>query len=147
MKVVQNIIVIALITATQFGSLGILLNKHYCKGALTEVSVLLSNKGCSDDLSILDRLNHTAHDCHKMADDNGVKKATCCDFESTFSKIYLFQEGLSVIKLDLKNVMLDASFSVQHVLSFCPDIRLNFIPRPPPDVGIEPFIKFCRFLI
>ena len=147
MKVLQNIFVITLIAATQFGSLGILLNKHYCKGALAEVSVLLSYKGCSEDFSFFDRLNHTEHDCHKTADDNGIKKAPSCDFESTFSKIYLFQEDLNPINLNVEDVVISASNYDQRSIAFCPNIVWSFVPRPPPDTGVETRLRFCRFLI
>ena len=148
MKALQNIFVITLIAATQFGSLGILLNKHYCKGALTEVSVLLSNKGCSDDLTFLDRLTHTEHDCQMAADTKGVRKAPCCDFESAFGKIYLFQEDDDQTSLSVNDVVIDflklelPTLPIQYT-----DRVSTFVPRPPPDYGIEVCVEFCRFLI
>jgi len=147
MKLLQNILALTLIAATQFGSLGILLSKHYCKGALTEVSVLLSNKGCSDDLSIFDRLNHTEHDCHKTADDNGVRKAPCCDFESTFSKIYLFQEDVYSTSVNIDDLSAFASTLEKQIFKYCTTLQLSVVPRPPPNIGVKSCIQYCRFLI
>ncbi|MFT4526351.1 MAG: hypothetical protein ACI85F_002523 [Bacteroidia bacterium] len=147
MKLTQNIVALTLIFATQFGSMGILLNKHYCKGSLTEVSVLLSNKGCTDDLTFVDRLTHVDHNCHKSTHDNGVSKSPCCDFESTFGKIYLFQEDDSRGSFDVSSNDFQQSTLEQFTSIKLLERRFNFVPRQPPDIGIEQRIEFCRFLI
>ena len=147
LKQFTTISAVILILLIQLGSSGLLINKHFCKGELTEVSVLLANKGCTDDLSFIDRLTHSVHDCKKGMEDGGIRKAPCCDFESVFSKIFVYQDAIA--SFEIADISLTYQGSVED--GFLVHARRAFILptgyRPPPDLEINICTKLCRFLI
>lgn len=137
---------LSLIIVIQIGSSGMLINKHFCKGSLKEVSILLANNGCSDDQTLVDRLTFKAIDCKKGMEGNGVRKAPCCDFESFFNKIFVFQDaadGFQMIQVFPCKPFADTI----HTEATKASNWRTTVYRPPPDNGLNICIELCRFLI
>lgn len=137
---------LSLIMVIQLGSSGMLINKHFCKGSLKEVSILLANKGCTDDQTLVDRLTFKAIDCKKRMEDNGLRKAPCCDFESFFSKIFVFQDAADGFQFIQAYSCKPFADSIQTESTKASNWRTT-VYRPPPDTGLNTCIELCRFLI
>jgi hypothetical protein len=145
--ILQRSFLILMILVIQFASFGLLINKHYCKGRLTETSILLANKGCAKDASILDRILHSLDDCHPNNQNEGINKSPCCEFNSLFDKISVYHETLP----DFQSIGYLA-FVLEKIEKPTIDIPrrqvlVHFIDRGPPDRGIDILIKVCRLLI
>jgi len=147
MLVLRNLTVVILIGAIQFGSLGFLVNKHYCKGRLDEVSVLLASQGCKKELSLLERLLKRKDDCMQLPHSNGLAKSDCCDFTSDFSLISVFHEVVLDIQLfDISLVNCDLA-SINLPRSLVQSLKTIEVLRPPPQSEICVYKRHCSFLI
>lgn len=140
-------IIVCLILTIQFGSSGLLINKHFCKGELKEVSILISNKGCIDDQSFADRLTFKVLDCQKGMKENGVRKAPCCDFESWFNKILVFQETLEPWESNVTS-LLDLAATFRSIDQGQYITQTGYVSyHPPPEKEVNICTEFGRMLI
>lgn len=143
----QSSFLVFMIVVIQFASFGLLINKHYCKGRLTETSVFLANKGCAKDVSVFDRIFHSISDCHSHPQKEGLNKTPCCDFNSSFDKISVYHESLAdyqIIGVITSGLIKDsqAKFEIPQKNS-----SVHFVDRGPPDKGVSILIWVCRLLI
>jgi hypothetical protein len=146
LSLAKNTVVALLIVVVQFSSFGLLINKHYCNGKLTETSLLLANKGCDKSVSVADRFFHRIHDCHPTTRKPGVQKKSCCDFASVYEKISVYNQPSFAY----------AFFGVAYVQQvetiwqpnwFRSVSEVVYYDRGPPDVGVSILELFCVLLI
>lgn len=145
MAILRNLTLFVLIVVIQLGSFGFVLNKHYCKGKLAGVSVLISSQGCAKDLSFVDRFFLLANDC-QMPSKEGLTKTPCCEFLSHFTKINVYQESGSDWSLNVQLAIL--TVQVIPVLDVLVEqLQSGVELRPPPLISKQIFKQYCSFLI
>lgn len=142
----KNSLLFLIAAAIMFGSFGLLINKHYCKGRLTETSILLANKGCAKDVSLIDRLLHRLDDCHEGHGSEGINKLPCCEFDSLFDRISVYNETtlaypqlLLAIPVELK-----LGWTALWTNHFSENL---YVHRGPPDKGVSIMTLFCVYRI